>query len=122
MAHYAFLNNENIVIKVISGKNESEEIDWEAYYSNASGLICKRTSYNTVGGIHILNGTPFRKNFAAKGYSYDGVRDAFIPPKPFASWILDENSCLWKAPINKPEDGQLYTWNEINQQWVIFSQ
>lgn len=118
MAHYAFLNN-NIVIYVISGKDESEDFDWETYYTQKTGLVCKRTSYNTIGGTHILNGTPFRKNFAAKGYSYDSIRDAFIPPKPFPSWVLDENTCLWKAPIDKPIDNNLYLWNENNQTWVI---
>jgi|TARA_E500000305_G_scaffold107049_1_gene106478 hypothetical protein len=120
MAHYAFLNQENIVSEVITGKDESEKIQGlspEEYYGNFRGQVCKRTSYNTYAGVHVFGETPFRKNFAGIGYTYDADRDAFIPPKPFASWVLDEDSCLWKAPIPRPDDGNQYVWNEETQAW-----
>jgi hypothetical protein len=78
-----------------------------------------QTSYNTHGGVHAQGGTPLRKNFAGIGYSYDKDLDAFIPPKAFDSWILDETTCQWKAPINCPQDGNVYTWNEQDQQWDL---
>ncbi len=97
MAHYAFIDDNNIVTEVIVGKDEGEDgIDWEAYYGEFRGQRCKRTSYNTRGGQHISGGTPFRKNYAGIGYTYDPVRDAFIPPRPDGDgWVLDEQSCLW---------------------------
>ena len=76
-----------------------------------------QTSYNTYGGQH-PEGRPLRKNYAGIGYTYDRVRDAFIPPKPYASWILNENTCLWDAPVAYPEDGKTYNWDENTQQWV----
>jgi hypothetical protein len=119
MAHYAFLDGSNIVTEVITGKNEGEEgINWEQWYGEFRGQACKRTSYNTVGGVHSSGGTPFRKNYAGIGYSYDAERDAFIPPKPFASWLLNEESCLWEAPAPHPADGGFYNWNEEDQEWV----
>ncbi len=97
MAHYAFIDDDNIVTEVIVGKDEGEDgIDWEAYYGEFRGQVCKRTSYNTRGGQHISGGTPFRKNYAGIGYTYDPARDAFIPPRPDGDgWVLDEQSCLW---------------------------
>ena len=119
MAHYAFLNENNIVTEVIVGKDEGEEgIDWEAHYGAFRGQVCKRTSYNTRGGVHTLGGTPLRKNYAGIGYTYDAGRDAFIPPKPYASWLLNENTCLWGAPVAMPDDGGLYHWNEATLSWV----
>ena len=79
----------------------------------------KQTSYNTRGGVHILGGTPFRKNHAGKGWKYDETRDAFIPPKPYPSWSLNETTCLWDPPVDRPTDGQRYTWNETNQTWDL---
>jgi hypothetical protein len=118
MAHYAFLDGNNIVTEVIVGKNEGEQgIDWEQWYGEFRGQVCKRTSYNTSGGVHSSGGTSFRKNYAGIGYSYDAERDAFIPPKPFASWLLNEESCLWEAPIPYPSDGEFYNWNEEIQNW-----
>lgn len=76
-----------------------------------------QTSYNTHGGVH-PNGTPLRKNYAGIGYTYDKERDAFIPPKPFASWILNEDTCLWDAPIPYPDDGKFYRWDEASLNWV----
>jgi hypothetical protein len=124
MAHYAFLDENNIVTEVITGKNENEEgINWEEYYGNFRGQVCKRTSYNTRHGIHTLGGTPFRKHYAQIGYTYDENRDAFIPPKTLESFILDENTCTWKPPISKPTEplleNQRYYWNEDIKNWEI---
>ena len=125
MAHYAFLDGNNIVTEVIYGKDEGDEgIDWEQRYSEIRQQQCKRTSYNTRGGVHLLGGTPFRKNYAGKGFSYNKIRDAFIPPKPHASWTLNEETCLWEAPTVMPEDAgtgeppKLYAWDEITLSWV----
>ena len=81
-------------------------------------MVCKRTSYNTRGGEHVNGGTPFRKNYAGIGYTYDEARDAFIPPKPFDSWLLDEDTCLWESPVPYPTDGEMYTWDEETTNWV----
>lgn len=119
MAHYAFLDENNIVTSVIPGKNEDEDIfDWEKFYAREVGQVCKRTSYNTLGGKHKEGGTPYRKNYAGIGFKYDVVRDAFIPPKPFESWILNEETCLWETPIPYPNDGNSYTWDEATVSWV----
>jgi hypothetical protein len=112
MAHYAFLDENNIVTEVIVGINENELIeglDTETWYGNFRGQVCKRTSYN--GNI--------RKNYAGIGYYYDNIRDAFIPPKPFNSWILDEETCQWKSSISYPIDGKMYVWNENITNWEI---
>ena len=123
MAHYAFLNMQNIVTEVITGKDETEgPTNWEMHYSNIREQVCKRTSYNTVAGEHTGGGTPFRKNYAGIGYTYDYARDAFIPPKPYASWTLDETSCLWQAPVAYPDDDKRYTWDEENQEWDLITE
>ena len=120
MAHYSFLDTNNIVTEVIVGKNEGEEnIDWEVHYGNFRGQVCKRTSYNTSGGQHNNGGTPFRKNYAGIGYTYDEQRDAFIPQKPYESWILNEDTCLWEPPVPYPTDGEQYTWNEETISWDL---
>ena len=126
MAHYAFLDENNIVTEVIVGKDENEDnIDWEVQYGNFRGQTCKQTSYNTQGGVHSLGGTPLRKNYAGIGYTYDSQRDAFIPPKPFASWQLNEDSCLWEAPTPYPTDvgtaeaPKRYVWNEETVSWKL---
>ena len=119
MAHYAFLNN-NIVTEVIVGKDEGEDnTDWEVHYGNFRNQACKRTSYNTQGGIHSSGGIPYRKNYAGIGYIYDEQRDAFIPQKPYASFILNEDTCLWEPPVPYPTDGEQYTWNEEDLQWSL---
>ena len=92
-------------------------IYWEGYYGK--GGLCKRTSYNTVGGVHQNGGTPFRKNYAGVGYIYDPVRDAFYAPQPFASWTLNEDTCSWECPVEKPE-GQDWWWKEDTQEWVDY--
>jgi hypothetical protein len=119
MAHYAFLDEHYIVTEVIVGKDESN-FDWEKHYGDFRGQLCKRTSYNTIGGVHNAGGTPFRKNYAGIGYSYDPDRDAFIPPKPYPSWVLDEITCLWSAPTPMPDDGKRYNWDEATTSWVEF--
>ena len=121
MAHYAFLDENNTVTEVITGLDETELIeglDPETWYGNFRNQVCKRTSYNTYGNKNLRkNGTPFRKNYAAIGYSYNEALDAFIPPKPFDSFVLDEDTCLWKPPVEKPTDDKQYTWDEPTLTW-----
>jgi hypothetical protein len=123
MAHFAKIRKGNIVEKVVVVHNNvaTTEQTGVDFLNNLykSRDVWKQTSYNTKGGIHKLGGTPFRKNFANTGYKYDQTRDAFIPPKPFNSWILNEDTCLWEAPIVKPDDGQDYNWNETIQNWEL---
>jgi len=127
MAHYAYVND-GIVTSVIVGPNEDSETDWEAYFSAKGKGQAVRTSYNTRGGVHYdpETGQPsadqskaLRFNYAGIGFTYDEERDAFIPPKPFESWVLDEATCLWTAPVPTPEDGQLYVWDESAGEWVV---
>ncbi len=123
MAHYAFLDENNIVTEVIVGKNEGEDsVDWEQHYGAFRSQTCKRTSYNTYGGVHSGGGTPYRKNYAGIGYTFDAARDAFIPPKPFASWTLNETTCLWDSPVPYPDDGGRYTWDEATTNWLPVSE
>ena len=124
MAHFAKLNAENYVIFVTVARDEDEHNEVEI--SQQTGEIYKRTSYNTNGGIHYTNGLPsidqskaFRKNYAGIGFYYDEIRDAFIPPKPFPSWILNEDTCLWDSPIPYPNDGNNYIWNEEIVNWEL---
>ena len=117
MAHYAFLDTNNIVTEVIVGKDESN-FDWERHYGDIRGQLCKRTSYNTFAGTHVNGGTPYRKNYAGVGYTYDSTRDAFISPKLFASWVLNETTCCWDATIAMPIDDKRYSWNEEQLAWV----
>lgn len=119
MAHYAFLDQNNIVTEVIVGKDENEDgVDWEQFYGEVRSQVCKRTSYNTHGGAHSGGGTPFRKNYAGIGYTYDAGRDAFIPPQPFPSWAMDEDTCLWNPPTPYPDDGGQYMWDEDTLSWI----
>ena len=119
MAHFAKLNSENIVISVeVINNNESvTEQNGIDFLKTLHGedTIWKQTSFNTHGGIHLLGGTPFRKNFGSVGFTYDEDKDAFIPPKPFNSWTLNETSCTWEAPSEQP--GDEYRWNEDNTSW-----
>jgi hypothetical protein len=114
MAHFAKLDSANIVIFVTVGRDEDKEDELNA----RTGDVYKQTSYNTRGGVHLLGGTPLRKNFAGLGYTYDPTRDAFIPPQPFPSWTLNETTCLWDAPTPYPTDGQFYQWDEATTSWV----
>jgi hypothetical protein len=125
MAHYAFLNEKNIVTEVITGVDENiiqTDLDgsqvggsseaWETWYGNFRGQVCKRTSYNGN----------YRKNYAGINYTYDQDRDAFIPPKPFDSWILNEDTCQWQSPLPYPEDDKDYIWNDNKGEWEEISQ
>ena len=124
MAHYAFLDSNNVVTHVIVGRDEDDLAplpdgfdSWEAYYADRVGQVCKRTSYNTHGNQHFDGGTPFRGNYAGIGFTYDEALDAFVHPQPFPSWTFDEATVLWVAPVPKPDDGQPYLWNEDTLGW-----
>ena len=123
MAHYAFLDDNNVVTEVITGKDETEVLEGltpEEWYGNFRGQRCVRTSYNTFGNTHLFNGIPYRFNYASIGYFFDetiGEDGAFIPPKQYASWTLNEDTCLWEAPTPMPEDDKFYTWNESELKW-----
>jgi hypothetical protein len=116
MAHYAFLDENNIVTEVITGRNEDEVVDgisdWEEYYGSLRGQRCVRTSYNAN----------IRKNYAGKGYSYDDALDAFIPPQPYPSWLLNEETAQWEAPVPYPDGDLMYSWNEELGDWeaIVF--
>lgn len=129
MAHFAKLDKQNTVIFVTVGRDE----DREEELTERTGDVYKQTSYNTRGGVHYgSDGQPsadqtkaFRKNYAGLGYKYDPVRDAFIPPRPYASWTLNDTTCLWEAPVAMPEDAgtgdppKRYRWDEITTAWVV---
>ena len=115
MAHYAELDENNIVLRVIVGVDEPH--DGEAMYAQTTKTVWKKTSYNTFAGQHLLGGTPFRKNYAGIGFTYDAQRDAFIPAKPYASWTLNEQTCQWDAPIQYPSDDKRYVWDEQTISW-----
>ena len=123
MAHFAKLGTDNIVekVEVVSNNIATTEQDGINFLNNLYNTndIWKQTSYNTYAGEHKLDGTPLRKNYAGIGYTYDEDRDAFIPPKPYSSWVLDEETCNWEAPVVYPDDGQFYNWNETNQTWEL---
>jgi hypothetical protein len=131
MAHYAKLDENNIVIEINVVDNDQEEeageagiIEW--LLAGWDGADWKKTSYNTMANIHSGGGTPFRKNYAGSGYTFDVDRDAFIPPTPFPSWVLDEDTCQWEAPTPRPElsaeeeeRGARYLWDEDTESWVL---
>jgi hypothetical protein len=118
MAHYAFLDENNIVTLVIVGKDEGEDgIDWEVQYGDFRGQVCKRTSYNTMGNVHINGGTPYRGNYAGIGYTYRADIDAFVPPQPHPSWTLDSN-VVWQPPVPLPSDNNMYSWDEATTSWI----
>ena len=128
MASFAKIGLNNKVIEVLSVVNEvlydsngiEQEVNGIDFLTKLTGYpVWKQTSYNTHGGVHNNNGTPLRKNHAGIGYTYDETRDAFIPPKPFNSWILNESTCNWEAPVAYPIDGKRYNWNEINKNWDL---
>jgi hypothetical protein len=129
MAHFARLDSNNVVTFVTVGRQEDD--GQEAVLSSRTGDVYKQTSYNTRGGVHYTDGVPsadqtkaFRKNYAGLGYTYDAGRDAFVPPKPYNSWVLNETTCLWDAPVAMPEDAgtgeppKRYTWDEDTISWV----
>jgi hypothetical protein len=128
MASFAKIGLNNKVIEIQSVVNEvlydangvEQEVNGIDFLTKLTGwAIWKQTSYNTNGGIHNNGGTPFRKNHAGIGYTYDEDRDAFIPKKPYNSWILNEQTCLWEAPIAYPTDGKLYQWDNQNNSWIL---
>lgn len=124
MAHFAKLDENNIVTFVTVGRQEDDGKEEELIAR--TGDVYRQTSYNTRGGVHYNpeTGEPsedqskaFRKNYAGIGFTYDEERDAFIPPKPYDSWVLNEDTCLWDAPVPYPTDGEMYSWNEEDQSW-----
>ncbi len=119
MAYFARIQ-EGIVTEVLAVSDEQEHRGQE-FLADDLGLggFWVQTSYNTRGGVHINGGTPLRKNYAGIGYTYDEQRDAFIPPQPYASWVLNEDSCLWESPVPYPADGQMYRWDEATVIWVV---
>lgn len=124
MAHYALLNDNNVVVNVITGRDETDELpegvsSWEEAYTNVTGKTAKRTSYNTFHNNHALGGTPFRGNYAGKGYTYDTENDVFIPPQPYASWTLDTSIWDWVCPVAYPSDNNMYEWVDSTQEWVL---
>lgn len=122
MAHFAKLDATCTVIEVLVGRDEDE--GKELQLCTRTGDTYRQTSYNTRGGVHYTNGEPssdqskaFRKNFAGIGFKYDSDRDAFIPPKPYPSWVLNETTCDWEPPVTYPDDGRFYIWNESTKSW-----
>lgn len=117
MSHFAQIDENNVVTQVLV--IEQDVVDSGLFGDPASWI---QTSYNTHGGVHTLGGTPLRKNYAGIGYTYDATRDAFIPPKPFDSWVLNEDSCQWESPTPMPiEEGKVFVWNEDTTSWVEFT-
>jgi hypothetical protein len=128
MSHFAKLNANNIVIFVTVGRQEDD--GKEAELSERTGDTYKQTSYNTIGGVYLDPATrepaadqskALRKNYAGIGYTYDEALDAFIPPKPFNSWLLDEETCQWQPPVPKPTDGNYYVWDELSISWTLMT-
>jgi hypothetical protein len=117
MSHFAQINENNIVTQVIV--IEQDVVD-TGLFGDPNTWI--QTSYNTYGGQHRLGGTPLRKNYAGIGYTYDSTRDAFIPPKSFNSWLLNEDTCLWEPPTPMPVDDKIYSWDEDTLSWVEVAQ
>jgi hypothetical protein len=116
MSHYAEIDSNNVVVRVIVA--EKDFIDSGAVGDPVRWI---QTSYNTKGGVHLLGNTPLRKNYAGLGYTYDPARDAFIPPKPYESWLLNEETCLWEPPVQRPDDDKFYSWDEETLSWIEFT-
>ena len=124
MAHFAKLDENNLVLEVIvvADSDAPTEAKGQTFVQNLykNTITYKQTYYNTIAGEHKLGGTAFRKNYAGVGYTYDASKDAFIPPKPFNSWTLNEDTCQWEAPVAYPDDGKSYVWKEDTQTWILF--
>ena len=123
MSHFAKLDENNFVVFVTVGRQEDDGL--EAELTARTGDVYKQTSYNTRGGVHYTDGQPsasqwksLRKNYAGIGYIYDEARDAFIPPQTYPSWVLNEDTCLWESPVPHPNDGGIYSWDEVAGTWV----
>jgi len=112
MSHFAKVTDGKVTQVIVA-----EPEFFETFVDSSAGEWIQ-TSYNTQGGVHLLGGTPLRKNYAGIGYTYDRTRDAFIPPQPFASWVLNEQTCLWDAPTTYPTDGKIYRWDEPTTSWI----
>ena len=112
MSHFAKVEN-GVVTQVIVIEQDVLNL---GHWGDPASWV--QTSYNTQGGVHTQGGTPLRKNYAGIGYTYDSVRDAFIPPQPYTSWILNEETCLWDSPIAYPTDGKRYSWDEETTSWI----
>lgn len=121
MAHWAELDENNVVVRVVVGNNDEQDEGYQWLIDNLGGRWIK-TSYNTQGGVHLLGGEPFRGNFAATGFTYDENLDAFIPPQEFPSWTLNQETFQWEPPVSYPATGGPYVWNEENQDWQSFSE
>jgi len=124
MAHYALLDENNVVTQVFVGPHENDLIEgvasWEEYFTERHGQTCKRTSYNTVGNQHLLpGGEPFRYNYASIGGKYDPEKDGFFAPQPYPSWVLNEDSLLWEPPVPIPDVDAIKHWNEETQEWDL---
>ena len=127
MAHYCFINENNIVVEVITGKDEDDLetlpegfASWEEYYqTKRDGLTCKRTSYNTNANEHLNGGTAFRGNYAGIGFTYDPDNDVFYAEQPYPSWLLNESTWTWNPPIPYPDDDLIYDWNEETESWDL---
>jgi len=121
MAHYAFLDDQNIVTQVIVGIDETDEVDYEILYGNIAGQTCKRTSYNTIHGVHTNGKEPYRGNYAGIGFTYVEEIDAFMPPSPYPSWTIDANEYRWVAPVPhpSPDNEDAYYWNEAESKWEL---
>ena len=118
MAHFAELDENNVVLRVVV-VNDDYEADGENWCNEKFGGKWKQTSYNTMANVHYNGGKPFRKNYAGEGFTYNEALDGFIPLQPFNSWIVDEDTCQWKAPVDMPADGKFYGWNEETQEWYL---
>lgn len=118
MAHFAELDENNVVkrVVVVDDMHQDNGQEFLAVTCGLGGTWVK-TSYNTLGGVHQHGGTPFRKNYAGVGYIYDVERDAFYTPQPYPSWVLNEDSCIWEAPVTRPNDDKNYIWNESTLSW-----
>ncbi len=119
MAHFAEIDESNTVVRVLVVP-DAQEGRGQEYLADDLGLggTWKKTSYNTQAGVHALGGTPYRKNYAGIGYTFDAEKDAFIAPKPYASWVLDEATCNWEAPVAMPTDDKMYRWDEETTNWI----
>ena len=122
MAHFAEIYENGVVLRVLVVDN-AQENDGQNFLANILGLggTWIKTSYNTNAGVHSKGGTPLRKNYAGIGYTYDSGRDAFIAPKPYPSWVLNETSCVYEAPVARPTEGR-YTWNEETTSWDLVTE
>ena len=112
MSYYAKIDKDSKVVQVISIEKEVLDL---GHWGNPNDFI--KTSYNTHAGVHQLGGTPFRKNYAGIGFTYDASKDAFYTPQPYPSWALNEDTCIWESPVAYPEDGKVYGWNEATTTW-----